>query len=193
MLIPTFVAKTTQNQSVYHTKIPKSTFEFFCKPHLAWADFRIKVKRIAHSIVHFDQWNKLISKMLSLKIFIFWPRWPRKRPLNLSSFGGRPLDYNLNGILHFWNQFVPLIKMHYTVRYSLDFDPKIRSGQVCCPQKGVWVSSRKNAKARILHPPRRNANYEYIQRAIFRDSWFTMHTIESPHPQVCACGRMHAH
>ena len=31
--------------------------------HLAWADFRIKVKRIAHSIVHFDQWNKLISKM----------------------------------------------------------------------------------------------------------------------------------
>ena len=32
-------------------------------PHLAWADFKIKVKRIAHSIVHFDQWNKLISKM----------------------------------------------------------------------------------------------------------------------------------
>ena len=33
------------------------------KAHLAWADFEIKVKRIAHSIVHFDQWNKLISKM----------------------------------------------------------------------------------------------------------------------------------
>ena len=31
--------------------------------HLAWVDFRIKVKQIAHSIVHFDQWNKLISKM----------------------------------------------------------------------------------------------------------------------------------
>ena len=30
---------------------------------LAPADFEIKVKRIAHSIVHFDQWNKLISKM----------------------------------------------------------------------------------------------------------------------------------
>ena len=27
---------------------------------LARADFEIKVKRIAHSIVHFDQWNKLI-------------------------------------------------------------------------------------------------------------------------------------
>ena len=33
------------------------------RSHLAWADFEIKVKRIAHSIVHFDQWNKLISKM----------------------------------------------------------------------------------------------------------------------------------
>ena len=32
-------------------------------PHLAWVDFKIKVKRIAHSIVHFDQWKKLISKM----------------------------------------------------------------------------------------------------------------------------------
>ena len=31
--------------------------------HLAWADFKIKVKRIAHSTVHFDQWNPLISKM----------------------------------------------------------------------------------------------------------------------------------
>ena len=33
ILIPTFVAKTTQNQSVFHTKIPKSTFGFFCKDH----------------------------------------------------------------------------------------------------------------------------------------------------------------
>ena len=32
-------------------------------PHLAWADFKIKVKQIAHSTVHFDQWNLLISKM----------------------------------------------------------------------------------------------------------------------------------
>ena len=31
--------------------------------HLTWTDFRIKVKRIAHFIVHFDQWNKLISKI----------------------------------------------------------------------------------------------------------------------------------
>ena len=134
-------------------------------------------------------------------ILKFWPRWPRKWPLNLSSLGGRPLDFNLNGIfeisgfhwskwaidcliwktfifqifniqpprllifitfynrifvvlnfevvwprrprrprkepseyfqrLHFWNQFVPLIKMHYRVRYSLDFDLKSRSGQGC--------------------------------------------------------------
>ena len=32
-------------------------------PPLAPADFEIKVERIAHSIVHFDQRNKLISKM----------------------------------------------------------------------------------------------------------------------------------
>ena len=32
-------------------------------PHLAWADFKIKVKQIAYSTMHFDQWNPLISKM----------------------------------------------------------------------------------------------------------------------------------
>ena len=32
-------------------------------PHLAWADFKIKVKQITHSTVHFDWWNPLISKM----------------------------------------------------------------------------------------------------------------------------------
>ena len=37
--------------------------------HLAWADFKIKVKQIAHSTLRFDQWNPLISKMQSLKIF----------------------------------------------------------------------------------------------------------------------------
>ena len=38
--------------------------------HLAWADFEIKVKRIAHSTVRFDQWKPLISKTESLKIFL---------------------------------------------------------------------------------------------------------------------------
>ena len=32
--------------------------------------------------------------------------------------------------LHFWNQWVPLIKMHCRVRYLFDFDLNIRSGQV---------------------------------------------------------------
>ena len=41
-------------------RILEISFNF---PPLARADFEIKVKRIAHSIVHFDQWNKLISKM----------------------------------------------------------------------------------------------------------------------------------
>ena len=38
------------------------------KTPLAPADFEIKVKRIAHSIVHFDQWNKLISTITFLKL-----------------------------------------------------------------------------------------------------------------------------
>ena len=33
--------------------------------------------------------------------------------------------------LHFWKQWVPLIKMHCRVHYLFDFDLKIRSGQVC--------------------------------------------------------------
>ena len=37
--------------------------------HLAWADFKIKVKPISHSTVHFDQWNPLMSKIQLLKIF----------------------------------------------------------------------------------------------------------------------------
>ena len=35
---------------------------------------------------------------------------------------------------HFWNQWVPLIKMHCRVCYLLDFDLKIRSDQVCIIQ-----------------------------------------------------------
>ena len=131
-------------------------------------------------------------------ILKFWPRWPRKRPLNLGSIGGHPMDFILNGIfkisgfdwskwaidcpilktfifqifnilsfevvwpwwprrprkepsenfqrLHFWNQFVPLIKMQYRVRYSLDFDLKIRSGQVCNEwlEKSYWVMLPKD-------------------------------------------------
>ena len=34
-------------------------------------------------------------------------------------------------LLHFWNQWAPLIKMHCRVCYLFDFDLKIRSGQVC--------------------------------------------------------------
>ena len=51
---------------------------------------------------------------------VVWPRRPRRPRKELGEYFQR---------LHFWNQFVPLIKMHYRVRYSLDFDLKIRSGQ----------------------------------------------------------------
>ena len=50
----------------------------------------MKVFRIRQAIAHFDLWKPMILK--------FWPRWPRKRPLNLSSLGGRPLDFNINSI-----------------------------------------------------------------------------------------------
>ena len=33
-------------------------------PHLAWVDFKIKVKQIAHFTVYFDQWNPLISNVI---------------------------------------------------------------------------------------------------------------------------------
>ena len=68
--------------------------------------------------------------------------------------------------LHFWNQWVPLIKMHCRVRYLLDFDLKmiqrylkeikaaheIRNSTPenistsLCPKFPVSVSGRKNAK-----------------------------------------------
>ena len=56
---------------LFHAHLPSSVlfcavFYFsalFCTPPLARVDFEIKVKWIAHSIVHFDQWNKQISKM----------------------------------------------------------------------------------------------------------------------------------
>ena len=68
----------------------------------------------------FITFHNRIFVILSFEIVWPWrPRRPRKEP---SEYFQR---------LHFWNQFFPLIKMHYRVRYSLDFDPKIRSGQVC--------------------------------------------------------------
>ena len=50
-------------------KYASSTQNIKKDAHLAWADFKIKFKQIMHSRVHFDQWNLLVSKMLSLKIF----------------------------------------------------------------------------------------------------------------------------
>ena len=43
------------------------------------------------------------------------------------------MSYRLSYLenFHFSNQRVPLIKMHCRVRYLLDFDLKIRSGQGC--------------------------------------------------------------
>ena len=69
-----------------------------------------------------------------LSFEVVWPQRPR-RPRK------EPSEYFQQ--LHFWNQFVPLIKMHYRVRYSFDFNLKIRSGQVwdnCCVFSGTQWS-----------------------------------------------------
>ena len=70
-------------------------------------------------------------------ILKFWPWWPQKQPLNVSS----PVDFLLNGIFHFsgfhWSKWatdcliwVPLFKMHCRVRYLFNFDLKIHSDHV---------------------------------------------------------------
>ena len=137
----------------------------------------MKVFRIRQSIAHFDQWKPLISKMpfklksngrpprllrfrgrfrshrgqnfknhlvfitFHNKIFVVmsfevvWPRRPRKEPC----------EYFQR--LHFSNQWVPLVKMHYRVRYSLDFDLKIHSGQVWPPNELVFPIYRHPGKS----------------------------------------------
>ena len=53
------------NQIFFHTRtksVIMQSVRFFLLTHLVWADFKIKVKQIAHSTMHFDQWNPLISE-----------------------------------------------------------------------------------------------------------------------------------
>ena len=70
--------------------------------------------------IYFNEFWFRIFVVLSFEVV--WPRQPW-RPRK------EPSEYFQQ--LHFWNQFVPLNKMHYRVRYSLDLDLKIRSGQGC--------------------------------------------------------------
>ena len=57
--------------------------------------------------------------------------------------------------LHFWNQWVPLIKTQCRVRYLLDFDLKIRSGQVCNTMAKVvlWSSLYFSAWDQVGYNP----------------------------------------
>ena len=91
-----------------------------------WAiDFLIRKTKFQNHLV-FITFHNIIFVVLSFEVV--WPRrprCPRKEPSEYFQW------------LHFWNQFVSLIKMHYRVRYSLDFDLKIHSGQVWLSL--VWV------------------------------------------------------
>ena len=53
---------------------------------------------------------------------VVWPRRPWRPQKELGEYFQR---------LHFWNQWVPLIKTQCRVRYLLNFDLKLRSGQGC--------------------------------------------------------------
>ena len=53
--------------------------------------------------------------------------------------------------LHFWNQWIPLIKMYCRVRYLLDFDLKIHSGQVC-----------RSSCCRIRHPNESLCDHHFL-------------------------------
>ena len=80
--------------------------------------FEVTKAKISKSF-NFNTFYNRIFVILNFEVV--WPQRPR-RPWK------EPSEYFQR--LRFWNQFVPLIKMHYRVRYSLDFDLKIRSGQV---------------------------------------------------------------
>ena len=85
--------------------------------YLAWADFKIKVKQTAHAFWNFiknkNDKNSIMKSHKNYMIMVVFEVTEAK----IST-------------ITIWNQFVPLIKMHYRLRYSLDFDLKIRSGQV---------------------------------------------------------------
>ena len=57
------IKKSTEKTRNMLSKQAYTNRKRFDNPHLACADFKIKVKQIAHSTVHFDWWNPLISKM----------------------------------------------------------------------------------------------------------------------------------
>ena len=81
--------------------------------------FRIRQSKFQNHLIFITFYNRIF---VVLNFEVVWPRRPRRPRKEPSEYFQR---------LHFWNQFVPLIKMHYRVGYSLDFDLKIRSGQGC--------------------------------------------------------------
>ena len=79
--------------------------------------FEVTEAKFWISSIFNEFWFRIFSVLSFEVVWPQRPRRPRKEPSECFQK------------LHFWNQWVPLIKMHYRVRYSLDFDLKIRSGQ----------------------------------------------------------------
>ena len=58
--------KISTNKNVFFSPLKKAKE---IQSHLAWADFKIKVKQIAHSTLRFDQWIPQISKIFPQLFF----------------------------------------------------------------------------------------------------------------------------
>ena len=67
--------------------------------------------------------------------------------------------------LHFLNQWLPLIKMHYNVPHLFDFHPKITSGQ-------GWRSS-----AAVLYPGPLPSSISFVQKHPLRPSENILHLL----------------
>ena len=94
--------------------LPRNTYDIKIHnvSHLAWADFEIKVKQIVHSTV-----ASVTSKMTSK------PQQPWRLP---SGFYFK---------FHFWNQWLPLIKMSYRLTYLENFH---FSDLLAASEAGCW-------------------------------------------------------
>ena len=97
-----------------------------------------------------------------LSFEVVWPRRPR-RPQK------EPSEYFQ--WLHFWNQWVPLIKRQCRVRYLLNFDLKIHSGQVWC-----YNHNKCRFKYYILVHSVIGKQLFFTKKARTESNWKTKHT-----------------
>ena len=107
------LSKKGSHHYAWHKSGPTLSRNAESPPRLAWADFKIKVKQIAHSTVYFDQWNPPKPKFQNCQVFMtFHDRIFIVFVYNKISKGILvTIKKELGGYfqwLHFWNHWVPL-------------------------------------------------------------------------------------